>query len=229
MKTTFTKVAVATVLAGTTLFGGAASAATKEEVKATDRYSALKNGMTIEQAAKVIYGKDYKKQVMTKNGSKVLKLKEEMKYTEDGQKTIVYGLYNRQSYVPSDVTGLMFTTKKKDSVYRLTLKQIDLFRDTKSGYRESTRQLVKGKKFSKGMNEKQVDAILTGSGLGEWSSLNAVDMTFVQPKKEVDAGFGIKMNLKTYVFKTSASQRKLVSFVYDTKKKMYVIESTKTL
>lgn len=229
MKSTFTKVAVAAVIAGMTLFGGAASAATKEEVKATDRYSALKNGMTIEQAAKVIYGKDYKKQVMTKNGSKVLKLKEEMKYTEDGQKTIVYGLYNRQSYVPADVTGLMFTTKKKDSVYRLTLKQIDLFRDTKSGYRESTRQLVKDKKFSKGMNEKQVDAILTGSGLGEWSSLNAVDMTFVQPKKEVDAGFGIKMNLKTYVFKTSASQRKLVSFVYDTKKKMYVIESTKTL
>lgn len=229
METTFTKVAVATVIAGTTLFGGAASAATKEEVKATDRYSALKNGMTIEQAAKVIYGKDYKKQVTTKNGSKVLKLKEEMKYTEDGQKTIVYGLYNRQSYVPADVTALMFTTKKKDSVYRLTLKQIDLFRDTKSGYRESTRQLVKGKKFSKGMNEKQVDAILTGSGLGEWSSLNAVDMTFVQPKKEVDAGFGIKVTQKTYVFKTSTSQRKLVSFVYDTKKKMYVIESTKTL
>ncbi len=95
MKSTFTKVAVAAVIAGTTLFGGVASAATKEEVKATDRYSALKNGMTIEQAAKVIYGKDYKKQVMTKNGSKVLKLKEEMKYTEDGQKTIVYGLYNR--------------------------------------------------------------------------------------------------------------------------------------
>ncbi len=43
MKTTFTKVAVATVIAGTTLFGGAASAATKDETKVTDRYR-IKSG-----------------------------------------------------------------------------------------------------------------------------------------------------------------------------------------
>lgn len=77
MKSTFTKVAVATVLTGTTLFGGAASAATKDEVKATERYTALKNGMTIEQTAKVIYGKDYKKQLTKKNGSTVFKKKED--------------------------------------------------------------------------------------------------------------------------------------------------------
>lgn len=76
MKTTFTKVAVATVIAGTTLFGGVASAATKDETKVTDRYTALKAGMTIEQAAKVIYGKEYKKQLTKKSGSTVLKKKQ---------------------------------------------------------------------------------------------------------------------------------------------------------
>ena len=43
MKSTFTKVAVATVIAGSALFSETASAATKVEITATNQFEALKN------------------------------------------------------------------------------------------------------------------------------------------------------------------------------------------
>lgn len=63
MNTTFMKITVATIIAGSTLFSGTASAATKVETTATNQYTALKAGMTMEQVAKVLYGKDYKKTI----------------------------------------------------------------------------------------------------------------------------------------------------------------------
>ncbi|WP_051656305.1 MULTISPECIES: hypothetical protein [Exiguobacterium] len=110
MKMTFTKVTVATVLAGTTLFGGAASAATKDETKVTDRYTALKAGMTIEQAAKVIYGKDYKKQLTKKSGSTVLKKKAEFTTVSQGQKTTAYTFSDEKNF--TNISVFQFMTKK---------------------------------------------------------------------------------------------------------------------
>ncbi|MFB3226222.1 hypothetical protein [Exiguobacterium sp. PHA03] len=225
MKTTFTKVAVATVLAGTTLFGGVASAATKEEKKVTDRYTALKAGMTIEQVAKVIYGKDYKKQITTKGGSTVFKIDPDMSTTNQGYKTKMYRFLNEKTDM--DVTGLIFMTKKKSSVYLLTQKTLTIFKE--SGYRESKMKLVKGKKIKTDMTEKQLDAILTGDGLGEWTSVTSVDWTPIQDKKEIEMGFAIKSLMKTYVFPTSTKELKYVNMNYDYDKKTYIVANQSSL
>ena len=224
MKTTFTKVAVATVLAGTTLFGGAASAATKDETKVTDRYTALKVGMTIEQAAKVIYGKEYKKQLTKKGSSTVLKKKAELTTSSQGQKTTVYAFSDEKNF--TNMSVFQFMTKKNSSVYRLTGKSLDLYRaDSYTGARESKMKLMKGKKIKTGMTEKQLDAVLSGSGLGEWTGVDAIDWTSIQSKQELDYGLGIKSLSKTYVFPTSTKQRKLVILNYDYEKKMYKVSS----
>lgn len=228
MKTTFTKVAVATVLAGTTLFGGVASAATKDETKVTDRYTALKAGMTIEQAAKVIYGKDYKKQLTKKSGSTVLKKKAEFTTVSQGQKTTTYAFSDEKNF--TNMSVFQFMTKKNSSVYRLTGKSLDLFRvDSYSGARESKMKLLKGKKIKTGMTEKQLDAVLSGSGLGEWTGVDSIDWTSIQTKQELDYGLGIKALSKTYVFPTSTTQRKLVIMNYDYEKKTYKVGSQTSL
>lgn len=228
MKTTFTKVAVATILAGTTLFGGAASAATKDEIKVTDRYTALKAGMTIEQAAKVIYGKEYKKQLTKKGSSTVLKKKAELTTSSQGQKTTVYAFSDEKNF--TNVSVFHFMTKKNSSVYRLTGKSLDLYRaDSYTGARESKMKLMKGKKIKTEMTEKQLDAVLSGSGLGEWTGVDAIDWTSIQSKQELDYGLGIKSLSKTYVFPTSTKQRKLVILNYDYEKKTYTVSSQTSL
>jgi len=228
MKTTFTKVAVATILAGTTLFGGAASAVTKDEIKVTDRYTALKAGMTIEQAAKVIYGKEYKKQLTKKGSSTVLKKKAELTTSSQGQKTTVYAFSDEKNF--TNVSVFHFMTKKNSSVYRLTGKSLDLYRaDSYTGARESKMKLMKGKKIKTGMTEKQLDAVLSGSGLGEWTGVDAIDWTSIQSKQELDYGLGIKSLSKTYVFPTSTKQRKLVILNYDYEKKTYTVSSQTSL
>lgn len=228
MKTTFTKVAVATILAGTTLFGGAASAATKDEIKVTDRYTALKAGMTIEQAAKVIYGKEYKKQLTKKGSSTVLKKKAELTTSSQGQKTTVYAFSDEKNF--TNVSVFHFMTKKNSSVYRLTGKSLDLYRaDSYTGARESKMKLMKEKKIKTGMTEKQLDAVLSGSGLGEWTGIDAIDWTSIQSKQELDYGLGIKSLSKTYVFPTSTKQRKLVILNYDYEKKTYKVASQTSL
>ncbi|KQS37473.1 hypothetical protein [Exiguobacterium sp. Leaf196] len=228
MKMTFTKVALATVIAGTTLFGGVASATTKDETKATDRYTALKTGMTIEQAAKVIYGKDYKKQLTKKNGSTIFKKKENMTTTSQGRKVKGYSFLNDNTYLNN--TALTFMTKKKESLYRLTNKGLSLTRyDSKSGYRESKMKLTKGSKIKLGMTVKQLDNILSGKGLGEWTSLYNVDWTSVQTKQELDLGLMVKGSMKTYVFPTANGKRKMVILSYDIDKKQYIVDVETTL
>ena len=228
MKMTFTKVAVASVLAGTTLFGGAASAATKDETKVTDRYTALKPGMTIEQAAKVIYGKAYKKQLTKKGSSTVLKKKAELTTSSQGQKTTVYAFADEKNF--TNMSVFQFMTKKNSSVYRLTGKSLDLYRaESYTGARESKMKLLKGKKIKTGMTEKQLDAVLSGSGLGEWTGVDAIDWTSIQSKQELDYGLGIKSLSKTYVFPTSTKQRKLVILNYDYEKKTYKVASQTSL
>lgn len=225
MTTTFGKLTIAALIAGSTLIAGTAEAATKQETKVTTQFKTLKNGMTIEQAAKVLYGKDYKKQLTKKNGMTVLKQKAEATSTTQGQKTTIYSFYDKKEIVPSDITTLMFMTKKNSSVYRLTSKSLDLFRDSSTGARESKMKLAKGAKIKTGMTEKQLDGVLSGKGLGEWTGLDSIDMTSVQTKQEIDLGLAIKSEFKTYVFPTSTKQKKFVMLEYNAKKKTYVVSN----
>ncbi|MDI3236257.1 hypothetical protein QK289_14685 [Exiguobacterium antarcticum] len=225
MTTALSKLTIAAIIAGSTLISGTAEAATKQETKVTTQYKTLKAGMTIEQAAKILYGKDYKKQLTKKNGSTVLKQKPDTTSSTQGQKTTIYSFYDKKEVLPFDVTTLMFMTKKKSSVYRLTSKSLDLFRDSSTGARESKMKLVKGEKIKTGMTEKQLDGVLSGKGLGEWTGLDSIDMTSIQTKQEIDLGLAIKLESKTYVFPTATKQKKFVMLNYDTKKKTYVVSS----
>ena len=228
MNTTFMKITVATIIAGSTLFSGTASAATKVETTATNQYTALKAGMTMEQVAKVLYGKDYKKQLTTKNGSQVLKTKEEFKDVEDKRKEIYYEIYDRKAKIPPTLMSLGFMTKKNDSVYRLISKQVEMGRNTYSEYRESTRKLNAGAKIKTGMTEKQLDGVLSDSGLGEWAGLSEGDARSVFSTKEIKE-YEIETHKgKLYVFQKSTKSRIYVDLAYGAKKKTYVVVDHKT-
>ena len=230
MKTTIVKVTMATIITGSTLLTGVTvGAATKQEKKVTTQYQTLKAGMTIEQAAKVLYGKTYKKQLMKKNGMTIFKKQPFTTSDTLGQKSTAYSFSEKYEVMPLDVTTLIFMTKKNGSVYRLTSKSLDFLRLSSTGLRESKMKLVKGKTIKKGMTEKQLDAVLSGKGLGEWMGLDSIDMSSIQSKKELEAGVGIKSEVKTYVFPTSTKQKKIVMLDYDFKKKTYVVSTQTSL
>ncbi|MCY1689883.1 hypothetical protein OVA29_02880 [Exiguobacterium sp. SL14] len=182
----------------------------------------------MEQVAKVLYGKDYKKQLTTKSGSQVLKTKEEFKDTEDKRKEIYYEIYDRKAKIPPTLMSLGFMTKKNDSVYRLISKQVEMGRNTYSEYRESTRKLNTGAKIKTGMTEKQLDAVLSGSGLGEWAGLLEEDARNVFSAKEIKDYEIEAFKGKLYVFQKSTKSRVYVEMSYDTKKKTYVVENYET-
>ncbi|EZP59706.1 hypothetical protein [Exiguobacterium sp. RIT341] len=224
MKTTFTKLAVAAVIAGSTLFSGTASAATKVETTATNQYMELKAGMTMEQAAKVLYGKSYKTQLIKKNGSTMLKKKATTSSNGEGQKIANYQFFDTKAKVPPVTTDLTFVTKKKDPVYRLTMKIINITADTKLEARESKMQLVKGAKLKEGMTEKQLDAVLTGKGLGDWMTLMTFDFTSIATKKEIKDGIAGPESIKAYVFQTTdPKKRMVVNLDYNSKKKVFEV------
>lgn len=224
MKTTFTKLAVVAVIAGSTLFSGTASAATKVETTATNQYMALKAGMTMEQAAKVLYGKSYKTQLIKKNGSTMLKKKAATSSNGEGQKIANYQFFDTKAKVPPVTTDLTFVTKKKDPVYRLAMKVINITADTKLEARESKMQLVKGAKLKEGMTEKQLDAVLTGKGLGDWMTLMTFDFTSIATKKEIKDGIAGPASIKSYVFQTTdPKKRMVVTLEYNTKKKVFEV------
>jgi len=228
MQSTFMKITAATIIAGTTLFSGTASAATKVETTATNQYTALKAGMTMEQVAKVLYGKDYKKQLTTKSGSQVLKMKEVLQNTSGKSKEIYYELYDRKVKTPPTFTGLAFMTKKNDSVYRLVFKELEIGRDSYSKYRESTRKVNSGAKIKFGMTEKQLDGILSGTGLGEWGGVMEADTRSVYSQAEIKAGEASEYKGKTYIFQKSTKSRVYVDMTYDAKKKTYIVEDYQT-
>lgn len=203
----------------------AASAATKAETIATNQYRALKPGMTVEQVAKVLYGKTYKQQLKMKNGSQVLRLNIDIEMEEWDRNVLLYDLVNRKVEFPSAIGVLMFMTETGGTKYRLTMKQMEFKRDTAAGFRTSDRKLIKGAKIKNGMTEQQVDRVLTGKGLGAFGTLGQADTTSVLRKNEVKAGKATIIHTKSYVFPTATNQWQYVFFIYDAKKKTYRVES----
>lgn len=201
-----------------------ADAATKAEAIATKQYRALKPGMTVEQVAKVLYGKAYKKQLKMKNGSQVLRLNTEIEMEEWDRNVLLYDLVNRKVEFPSAIGVLMFMTETGGTKYRLTMKQMEFKRDTAAGFRTSDRKLIKGAKINNGMTEQQVDRLLTGKGLGAFGTLGQIDTTSVLRKKEVKAGKATIIHTKSYVFPTATNKWQYIFFIYDTKKKAYRVE-----
>jgi len=224
MTTTLGKLTIAAILAGSTLIAGTAQAATKEEIKATTQFEALKTGMTMEQVAQILYGKSYKTQLTKKDGSIILKKKAELMDKEGGKKFVAYDFHDTKLKVAPTYTSLAFATKSKGSVYLLTSKMLEVTAKTKLGVRESKMQLMKGAKLKEGMTEQQLDAVLTGKGLGEWMDWSNFDYSKVASKAEIKMGLADPIMMKSYVFQTTdPKKRMVVSMDYNFKKKIYEV------
>jgi len=208
---------------------GTVSAATKAETLATTQYKGLKNGMTMEQVAQVLYGKSYQKHLKKRNGSTVLKLPINFEGDEEGHKQLIHVLSDSTTTHPPTELVLQFMTKQKSTKYRLVTKGLFIERKTKTGYRESTRSLVKGAALQNGMTEKELDAKLTGKDLGNWTMLGHMDTASAYKLDEQKRGFAEVSRIKEYVFKSTIDKWKHVELMYDEQAKTYEISDMRTI
>ncbi|WP_214805590.1 hypothetical protein [Exiguobacterium sp. s46] len=208
---------------------GTVSAATKAETLATSQYKGLKNGMTMQQVAQVLYGKSYQKHLKKRNGSTVLKLPINFEGDEEGHKQLIHVLSDSTTTHPPTELVLQFMTKQKGTKYRLVTKGLFIERKTKTGYRESTRSLVKGAALQNGMTEKELDAKLTGKGLGNWTMLGHMDTASAYTLDEQKRGFAEVSRIKEYVFKSTTNKWKHVELTYSEQKRTYEISDVRTI
>ena len=208
---------------------GTVSAATKAETLATSQYKDLKNGMTMQQVEQVLYGKSYQKHLKKRNGSTVLKLPINFEGDEEGHKQLIHVLSDSTTTHPPTELVLQFMTKQKSTKYRLVTKALFIERKTKTGYRESTRSLVKGAALQNGMTEKELDAKLTGKGLGNWTMLGHMDTASAYTLDEQKRGFAEVSRIKEYVFKSTTNKWKHVELTYNEQAKTYEINDMRTI
>lgn len=208
---------------------GIVSAATKAETLATSQYKGLKNGMTMQQVAQVLYGKSYQKHLKKRNGSTVLKLPINFEGDEEGHKQLIHVLSDSATpHLPTELV-LQFMTKEKSAKYRLVTKGLFIERKTKTGYRESTRSLVKGAALQNGMTEKELDAKLMGKGLGNWTMLGHMDTASAYTLDEQKRGFAEVSRIKEYVFKSTTNKWKHVELTYNEQKRTYQVSNIRTI
>lgn len=208
---------------------GTVSAATKAETLATSQYKGLKNGMTMQHVAQVLYGKSYQKHLKKRNGSTILKLPINFEGDEDGHKQLIHVLSDSTTTHPPTELVLQFMTKQKSTKYRLVTKGLFIERKTKTGYRESTRSLVKGAALQNGMTEKELDAKLTGKGLGNWTMLGHMDTASAYTLDEQKRGFAEVSWIKEYVFKSTTNKWKHIELTYNEQKRTYQVSNIRTI
>jgi hypothetical protein len=224
------KVMVIVLLAIAVLVPDTASAATKEETRLTELYKDLKHGMTIEQVATTLYGKEAKKHIRYRKGQPtILRVPINDETVDEGHKQLIQVMEDRSvKQGPSLV--LHFMTKKRSNVYRLVIKAVFIERKSKTGYRESTHHLKKGAKPENGMTEKQIDAMLSGKGLGHWTAVANMDTTSGYSKEEIRREFQELDRIKIYVFPTAQKNKwKEVQFAYNKERKKFVVDNIRTV
>ncbi|MER2124832.1 MAG: hypothetical protein ABS936_12305, partial [Exiguobacterium indicum] len=119
--------------------------------------------------------------------------------------------------------------KEKSAKYRLVTKALFIERKTKTGYRESTRTLVKGAVLQNGMTEKELDAKLTGKGLGNWTMLGHMDTASAYTLDEQKLGFAEVSRIKEYVFKSTTNKWKHVELTYNEQTRTYQVSNIRTI
>lgn len=108
-------------------------------------------------------------------------------------------------------------------------KGLFIERKTKTGFRESTRLLVKGAALQNGMTEKELDAKLTGKGLGNWTMLGHMDTASAYTLDEQKRGFAEVSRIKEYVFKSTINKWKHVELTYNEQKRTYQVSDIRTI
>lgn len=210
------------------LSSGTVSAATKNEQQFTDSLKNYSFGMTVTEFAKQMYGKSYQKYLTKKNGSTVLKHDVKKVISEESVDSLQYFFYDQTKQEPMHVMQIMFMKKPKDKLYRLVFKGVDMKRDHPMTVRQSTKQLMTGKQIRFDMTTKQVDAVLTGKGLGDWMTWAVMDYRSVFSKQELkNIGFG-NAKVKIYIFQTDNKKKQKRVRMHDTGKG-YVVADVMTV
>ncbi|MGN7851908.1 hypothetical protein [Exiguobacterium sp. 22311] len=208
------------------LSSGTVSAATKNEQQFTDSLKNYSFGMTVTEFAKQMYGKSYQKYLTKKNGSTVLKHDVKKVISEESVDSLQYFFYDQTKQEPMHVMQIMFMKKPKNKLYRLVFKGVDMKRD--KTVRQSTKQLMTGKRIWFNMTVKQVDAVLTGKGLGDWMTWAVIDYRSVFSKQELkNIGFE-NAKVKIYIFQTDNKKKQKRVRVHDTGKG-YVVADVMTV
>ncbi|MDX1260554.1 hypothetical protein [Exiguobacterium sp. K1] len=202
----------------------------KKEKIHFNKFNSLKMNSTIEDIAKVIYGKEYKKELKKENGITVFKKKELVKGI--GSSSVYY-----YSFFPKKVKWdkysinkmiISLNTKKNGKTLYLTYKMYALPSENKNetGIRESKNYLQNGKKIKKNMSINDLDKLLSGKGLGDWSSLDYSDLTKTGIYSEEKNKFIFPNPSKSqhYQFKTLDKKTTWqVTMLYDAKKRDYFV------
>ena len=213
-----------------TVFSLSVDAATKQEKQVTTAFSKYRTGMTIAEFAKQRYGKTYKKQLTKKDGRTVLKEKPLKEEATERVNFLYYGVYDRKVEAPENPMIFLFTVKPKEKVYRLTLKSLEMTAKNPMHVRQSDKKLKTGKHVAFSMTEKQLDQILTGKHLGDWTNWTVMDFSHTLSERDMDTLRLGEGKSKTYIFKTNdPDQRLFVEMEYDPNEKIYRVSGYETI
>ena len=193
-----------------------ANAASKEY----EIYKQIKPGMTVTEAAKLIYGKTYKSHLKKEYGTTTFSKNPLYRDIWKDSRNYEFGFYthdkkSKASYTYRINLGL-FT--KPDS------KRLYVGWKSYAPENPSIKKFYSGKKPKYGMTINQVDKILSGKGLGVFDSVSTEDLRGFglvdQNNKEITfkKNSWIDYKAKSYTGKKSY----LMSFKYDYKKKNYI-------
>lgn len=183
-------------------------------------YKQIKHGMTVTEAAKLIYGKTYKSHLKKENGVTVFSKRPFYRDISKTNKNYEFGFYahdkESQSMYSHKIYLGLFTKKENKSLY--------VGWKSYSPENPSTKNFYSEKKPKYGMTINQVDKILSGNGLGVFDSLYNEDLTkFGYVDKNGKNANPIKVSWIYYKAKSySGKTDYYMFFIYDYEKKTYI-------
>lgn len=193
-----------------------ASAASKEY----EVYKQIKPGMSVTEAAKLIYGKTYKKHLKKEYGVTTFSKSFLYRDISKTSKYYEFGFYahdkkSKSMYSHKIYLGLF--TKKENKALYVGWKNY-------SPENPSAKKFYNGKKPKYGMTINQVDQILSGKGLGVFERLYSEDLTkFGYVDKNGKNSNPNKVSWIYYYAKSYSGKTDYYMFFdYDYKKKTYI-------
>jgi len=214
---TITLIVMLTLLFSLTLMlPNSTSAASKDY----EVYKKIKPGMTVIEAAKLIYGKTYKKHLKKEYGVTTFSKRPFYRDISKTGKNYEFGFYThdqKSKSMYSHKIGLGLFTKKEN-------KELYVGWKAYSPENPSAKKFYNGKKPKYGMTISQIDKILSGKGLGVFDHLYSEDLTkFGYVDKNGKNIYPDKASWIYYLAKSHSGKTDYYMFFnYDYKKNIYI-------
>lgn len=185
-------------------------------------YKKLKLGMTVTEVSKAIYGKKYKSHLKKEYKITTLTDKFTVRDIQKNYKLYSFALYPYDTKDKSWYYNKMrIVLKTKQGGNTLYLAQKDFTPENPSETR-----IYKGKKIKPGMTVSQVDKVLYGKGLGSFLSHYTEDYSKIgEVYYHNPVGYTPRLTVLQYYYRSYDKKKLLqVTFKYDYKKKMYLVQ-----